>query len=284
MEKKNNSGMLVGILIGLVIALLVVGGLFATGTIKFKITTTSDNGQNQVNNTASYKIGDYIATEKVDIGDETINVEKVVFKNLDSSLTQKFTEEQTNMIESAKSTYNYFKDRYNNENLSGYYIEGTKYLVKSNIWYQINKNVLTVYSELKEVGEIGTGTTIAVLNIDLTNKKVLSNEELLKLVGSSFKDIATKEYNRILDECTKQTEKDYCYYNKSEKKVTLEEHKNNKENFINNIEKKLDDLIKVYIQDGKVKYDYNIGIRLVNEYLAMGGPFPYETTEIGAYN
>lgn len=34
MEKKNNNGMLVGILIGLVIAIIVVGGLFATGIIK----------------------------------------------------------------------------------------------------------------------------------------------------------------------------------------------------------------------------------------------------------
>ena len=43
MEKKNNSGMLVGILIGIIIMLVVVGGLFATGTIGFK-TTTTDNG------------------------------------------------------------------------------------------------------------------------------------------------------------------------------------------------------------------------------------------------
>ncbi len=53
-EKKNNSGMLVGILIGIVITLLVVVGLFATGTIGFKTNTNVDNGQtsenNQINN------------------------------------------------------------------------------------------------------------------------------------------------------------------------------------------------------------------------------------------
>ena len=58
MEKKNNSGMLVGILIGLVIALLVVGGLFATGTISFKQTTTTDNGQSSNSNKKSIKVYD----------------------------------------------------------------------------------------------------------------------------------------------------------------------------------------------------------------------------------
>lgn len=49
MEKKSNRT-LVGILIGLVIALLVGAGLFATGTISFKQTTTTDNGQTSENN------------------------------------------------------------------------------------------------------------------------------------------------------------------------------------------------------------------------------------------
>lgn len=30
-------------------------------------------------------------------------------------------------------------------------------------------------------------------------------------------------------------------------------------------------MITAYIQDGKVKYDYNVGIRLVNETLNSGG-------------
>ena len=49
MEKKNNSGMLVGILIGIVITLLVVVGLFATGTIGFKTSTTSNSIQKDEN-------------------------------------------------------------------------------------------------------------------------------------------------------------------------------------------------------------------------------------------
>ena len=49
-NEKKNSGMLVGILVGFVIALLIVVCLFATGTISFKETATNDNGQTSENN------------------------------------------------------------------------------------------------------------------------------------------------------------------------------------------------------------------------------------------
>lgn len=48
MEKKNN-GILVGILIGIIIMILVFIGLFATGTIGFKTSTTTDNEQTSEN-------------------------------------------------------------------------------------------------------------------------------------------------------------------------------------------------------------------------------------------
>lgn len=62
MEKKNNSGILVGIIIGIVITLLVVGGLFATGTVSFKTATTTDNGQTNENNQINKKMTEEEAT------------------------------------------------------------------------------------------------------------------------------------------------------------------------------------------------------------------------------
>ena len=49
MEKKSN-GTLIGLLIGIIIMLLVIVILFATGTIKFKSTTTNNNKQISDNN------------------------------------------------------------------------------------------------------------------------------------------------------------------------------------------------------------------------------------------
>ena len=54
MEKKNNSGMLVGVLIGIIIMLLVFVGLFATGTIGFKTTANTDNGQNNLTSKTNF--------------------------------------------------------------------------------------------------------------------------------------------------------------------------------------------------------------------------------------
>ena len=57
MEKKNNSGMLVGILIGIIIMLVVGIGLFVTGTVSFKSMTTN-NGQSNNSNKKSIKVDD----------------------------------------------------------------------------------------------------------------------------------------------------------------------------------------------------------------------------------
>ena len=53
MEKKNNSGILGGVLIGIIIMLLVIGGLFVTGTINFKENKANDNMQTTGNEETS---------------------------------------------------------------------------------------------------------------------------------------------------------------------------------------------------------------------------------------
>ena len=65
MEKKNSSGLLVGILLGLVIALIIGGCLFATGNISFKTNTTTDKEQlESKNKDVSSYIGEYIYKEE----------------------------------------------------------------------------------------------------------------------------------------------------------------------------------------------------------------------------
>ena len=53
MEKKNNSGLLVGILIGIIIMLIVGIGLFITGTVNFKSTTTDNKQTSKITRRAS---------------------------------------------------------------------------------------------------------------------------------------------------------------------------------------------------------------------------------------
>ena len=285
MEKKNNN--LVIILMGLIIVVLaVLCVLFATGIVKFDNMSINDvSGNNDSNNNQSISLSadDYISIEKVDIGDELYSIEKINFKNLDSSLTQKFYEEQQKMIDSVYSKKNYLS-RYNKDELKGYYVEETNNVAVSSIWYQANKNILTVYVEIKQGGELGVSVDTNVLNIDLKNKKIVNNKELFEKVNYSYRDIAEKEYERTIESCLNVSDRSYCYFDKNDKEITLEQHKTNKESFISNIENNCDQLIKAYIQDGKVKYDYRpLSLREVNETLHLGGPFGIASIEVGEY-
>ena len=81
-NEKKNSRMLVGILVGLVIALLIGVGLFATGTISFKETATNDNGQtsenSQTNNNENVRKNDTIVGEYFHISNDEIKSESLL--------------------------------------------------------------------------------------------------------------------------------------------------------------------------------------------------------------
>ena len=96
MEKKNNSGMLAGILIGIIIMLLVVGGLFVTGIIGFKTNTTTDNGQTSENNQGNNTISET----------QNSNIQEKTKKNFDSFIGTWENEKTLNNIEIKKITDN----------------------------------------------------------------------------------------------------------------------------------------------------------------------------------
>lgn len=289
MEKeKNNRGVII-LLTTIIVILAVLCILFATGTISLKTNTTNNKEQtseNNTNNNVSYKVEDYVTTEKENIGNDVNNIQKVIFKKLDSSLTQKFTEEQTELIDFAKNNYNYFETKFKNENhnITDYFGSEKDYLSETNIWYQINKDILTVYYKLTYENEIGRGDSVIVTNIDLSNNKVLTNEEILKLGNMSFNDIAVKEYDRVLKSCDEKTNLGYCYFDKNDKETTKEQLQQNKDIFVKNIESNLEKTIKAYIQDEKIKYDYQpANLAMINQTLHIGGPFSYSTVEVGEY-
>ena len=74
MEKKNNNGVIVGILIGIVIMLLVVGGLFLTNTISFN-SKSGANEKASSNNNSNHNIEQSNSSESIDY--EQIAKEKI---------------------------------------------------------------------------------------------------------------------------------------------------------------------------------------------------------------
>lgn len=147
-EKKNNSGMLVGILIGIIIMLLVFVGLFATGTISFKSTTTSDNGQTSESNETNESSNKLTESEAItiikDLYNEDIRYifnEKVSYcgdKSDDSISSNGFTYYKSSKFH----TFNELK-----EHLENYMTESLLNSTSYNYSTVIDGNTITSYIE-----------------------------------------------------------------------------------------------------------------------------------------
>ena len=269
MEKKKNKGVIILLII---IIVCLIGYIICDKVLLSQNSIESDNKNREVINNEENTIESIDANKYVELVNYDLkgnNIKKVTFTNLDDSLTKDFLDKQDKLINDIQGEYS---------------------KVESDVWYQVNKDILSVYYKLTTSYEIGDCASIATLNIDLVNNKILSNEDILKLGNTSFNKIATDEYDRSLkfleDRCEKNNT---CFYEKKMDngqygKLTLEEFKTNKEEIINKIETGLDNIIYPYIKDGSIKYDYRI-IDLHLLYMAVnkGGCFPYMTEEIGKY-
>lgn len=265
MEKKNNNGMLVGILIGIIIMLVVVGGLFATKIISFSNGKTSDNHQNENKNEESidkkiYTADEYITLEDINFNSK-VSTKKVKLNHLDDSVTSEFYKDQEKVI--------------NNIHPSDSEVFNAEYKLK----YAINNNILSVVYTIEETNEIGTCAVVkAVTNIDLVNNKVISEEELLQKAGTSYRKIVEDRYDKELENWKEH--KDFDYY-----EVTFEDFSNNKEKYVNKGMEKIADFIYTYIEDGKVKYDYyTISLDTLFHQVGKGGCFIWDTIILGEYN
>ena len=262
MGKKNN-GILVGILIGLVISLSIVGGLLATNTIKFNTTPKQTSGEIKEttidNNNKIYSADEYITLEDLSFNSR-VTTKKVKLNHLDDSVTSDFYKQQEKVI---KSIHPSDSEVFNAE-----------YKLK----YAINNNVLSVVYAIEETNEIGTCAVVkAVTNIDLVNNKVISEEELLKKAGTTYREIVEDRYEKELESWKEN--KDFDYY-----EVTFDDFSNNKEKYVNKGMEKIADFIYTYIEDGKVKYDYyNISLDTLFHPVGKGGCFNWDTVEVGEY-
>ncbi len=264
MEKKNNNGVLIGLLIGIIIMLLVFVGLFATNTISFNTKETSTPNQTTENNSETqepkiYTADEYITLEDVNFNSK-VSTKKVKINHLDDSITNEFYKEQEKVI--------------NNIHPSDSEVFNVEYKLK----YQINNNILSIVYYIEESNEIGTcGTIKAVTNIDLVNNKVITEEELLKKADTSYRKIVEDKYEKELERWKEY--KEVSYY-----EVTFDDFANNKEKYVNKGLNKIPDIIYTYIEDGKIKYDYyTILMDTLFHQVGKGGCFNWNTITLGDY-
>ena len=230
----------------------------------------------------SYKVEDYIAIEKVNLFDtDKIDVEKIVFKNLDASIVNEFYNMQNRLINNVENSYNYWVPL----NFEGL-LSKDGMIAYSDIWYQINGDILSVYYYMHFEDAMGECNYIAVINIDLENKKIVTNEKLLKLGGSSFEKIAEEHYRNTLVIAKKCSDSDkYCgVQDKDYNIIKASQFEKDKDIYIDMIVGGLDGAISCYIKDGKIKYDYTrFAIDMLYMGVGKGGCFDYITVELGDY-
>lgn len=162
----------------------------------------------------SYKISSYVET-KGDI---------IYLKNINENISENFIKNQKNII--------------NNNNIVS--IDITKGIYNDILSIMINYTFIDNYEE------------VLALNIDLKNDKLLSNDDILEIIGNSYKDIATEIFNNHikLPDDVITTVKDAI----TEKELTTSEFNKESEKYIIRIREKLPEVIKIYIDEGKVYY------------------------------
>lgn len=271
MENIQKQNKILKIIIIILLLLLLCGGIyFYTNNLKQK-----DNNTNTPV-TEKYKNNeDFVAIEDYYVNDVTIK--KVNFKNLDTSLIKDFTEKQdTNIKAIEKLINNVLEDPVSKEQFKDIDI------LEDNVWTQINDNILTVYQEYNVNVEMSY-TYLNTVNIDLKNKKVLSNEEVLNLANTDFSNLATEFFNKEIAD----NKSEYIFRKSASKEcntndvVTKKELTEQKDTYIKLIKDNLDSVIYSYIKDGKVHYKYaEVSVKLLYQNLCIGGGFTYTDIEL----
>lgn len=258
--KKN-----VLLLIGLII-IIILGGYIVYDKVLTDEKTNNYNNINNSNNNSSEQEdnainpNDYVELVDKDFSNDNINIQVVEFKNLSAP---NYMKKQNQLIEKI-------------QNSASSSVE--PYTASSDIWYQVNDNILTVYYELDEKTEIGDCNTIITTNIDLSTKKELTNEDVLKLGNYSFESFALEEYNNALS----SYDSGMKVYDSNNKEISKEEFINNKDSYLEKIESGLEDVIVTYIKDNQINYSYiQTNVDILYQYVAKGGCFPYTTRSLG---
>lgn len=169
-------------------------------------------------NLISHKINDYLE----------IKGDMVYLKNIDEKIINDFTVSQQNiLLENKVVNVDIVKELY-------------KEILSVMISYTLSNNQ----------------EKLLTLNVDLRNNKLISNEELLNKIESSYKNIATNIFNEYV-----KLPSDYSGYVTdaiTDTKLTAREFNENSEKYIIRIREKLPEIINLYIEDSSLYYNVNI--------------------------
>ena len=170
---------------------------------------------------------------------------------------------------------NYYEDKFISYKVSDYVTIEGNYVYLKNIsddisnnfirsQKEINKNNIIdmtvtkgIYKEILSIkisyilnADLSNYEEVLTLNIDLRNKKILNNDEILNKINISYKEIATDIFNEYIKVNNNQKVIDII----TDEEMTGNEFNNNSEKYIIRIREKLPEVMKVYIDKEHVYY------------------------------
>lgn len=95
---------------------------------------------------------------------------------------------------------------------------------------------------------------VLTINIDLRNKKILTNDELINKTSTNYKSIAEDIFEEYIKVDTNKKVIDAI----NDKELTGVEFNNNKEKYIIRIREELPSVMNIYIDNNKIYYQVNI--------------------------
>ena len=154
---------------------------------------------------------------------------------------------------SIEGNYVYLKNI--SDDISNNFIRSQKEIIKNNIIDMtvtkgIYKEILSIKISYILNAKLSNYEEVLTLNIDLRNKKVLNNDEILNKINISYKEIATDIFNEYIKVNNNQKVIDII----TDEEMTGNEFNNNSEKYIIRIREKLPEIMKVYIDKEHVYY------------------------------
>ena len=165
----------------------------------------------------SYKVSDYAYVDG--------NI--IYLKNIDNKIANDFKDKQLDIIK-------------NND------------IIDIRMDSGIYNNILSIAISYVIAADLANYEEVLTINVNLKTDTIVTNEELLNMANTSYKEIATSIYNEYIALPT-----DFKYKvtdSITDEEMTVTEFNNNSEKYIIRIREKLPDIMKLYIKDNKIYY------------------------------
>ena len=158
-----------------------------------------------------------------------------------------------------KYGYLHINDKIISYKVSDYaYVDGNIIYLKNNDIIDIRmdsgiyNNILSIVISYVIAADLANYEEVLTINVNLKTDTIVTNEELLNMANTSYKEIATSIYNEYIALPT-----DFKYKvtdSITDEEMTVAEFNNNSEKYIIRIREKLPDIMKLYIKDNKIYY------------------------------